>query len=146
MPGVSAARSRIVRSAGRTFLEVERFDRHGRPGRSALICLATLDAALLGESTSDWTRLGARLAGAGLNYADDLERIHRLWWFGKLIANTDLHNDNLSFVPQGGFKLAPVYDMLPMLYAPLPGGEVPSRKFAPPPAPQRFSGLQRLRL
>jgi HipA-like C-terminal domain len=132
MPGVSAARSRIVAGAGRTFLEVERFDRHGHFGRSALTCLATVDAALLGEATSDWTRLGARLHGAGLLCADDLERIHKLWWFGRLIANTDMHTGNLSFVPQGGFKLAPAYDMLPMLYAPLPGGEVAARAFDPP--------------
>jgi HipA-like C-terminal domain/tRNA synthetases class I (M) len=124
MPGVRAARSRVVGSAGRTLLEVERFDRHGHFGRSALVSLATLDAALLGEGTSDWTRLCARLASAGLIDAQDLERIHRLWWFGKLIANTDMHTGNLSFLPRGSLQLAPVYDMLPMLYAPLPGGEV----------------------
>jgi HipA-like C-terminal domain len=132
MPGAASARSRIVEHSGRTFLEVERFDRHGRFGRSALVCLATLDAALLGESTSDWARLGARLLRAGLIDAQGLECIHKLWWFGKLIANTDMHTGNLSFVPQGTLKLAPAYDMLPMLYAPLPGGEVPVRAFEPP--------------
>ena len=36
LPGLEGARSRIVEHAGRTFLEVERFDRHGRFGRSRL--------------------------------------------------------------------------------------------------------------
>lgn len=145
MPGVAAARSRIVRHAGRTFLELERFDRHGDFGRSALVSLGTLDAALLGEGSSDWTRLGGRLQVAGLLEPDVLPRVLRLWWFGRLIANTDMHTGNLSFVPRDGLLgLAPAYDQLPMLYAPLPGGEVPPRRFEPPmPLPaQRTEWLQ----
>ena len=132
LPGVASARSRIVVQDGRTFLEVERFDRHGLFGRSRLICLATLDAALLGDGSTDWTRLAGRFAAAGLLVADDLQRIQHLWWYGRLIANSDMHTGNLSFRPQGTLALAPAYDMLPMLYAPLPGGEVPPRSFEPP--------------
>lgn len=55
-----------------------------------------------------------------------------MWWFGRLIGNTDMHTGNLSFVPQGKLlALAPAYDMLPMMYAPLAGGEVPVRAFEP---------------
>ena len=132
LPGVASARSRIVIQDGRTFLEVERFDRHGLFGRSRLICLATLDAALLGDGSTDWTRLAGRFAAAGLLVADDLQRIQHLWWYGRLIANSDMHTGNLSFRPQGTLALAPAYDMLPMLFAPLPGGEVPPRSFEPP--------------
>jgi hypothetical protein len=136
LPGVASARSRIVVSVGRTFLEVERFDRHGLFGRSRLVSLATLDAALLGDVSNDWTRLAARLAALGLLSSDDLSRIEQLWWFGRLIANSDMHTGNLSFHPtgpQGLLHLAPVYDMLPMSCAPLPGGEVPpTRDFEPP--------------
>lgn len=132
LPGVASARSRIVVQDGRTFLEVERFDRHGLFGRSRLISLATLDAALPGDGSTDWTRLAGRLAAAGLLTADDVQRIQHLWWFGRLIANSDMHTDNLSFRPQGSLALAPAYDMLPMLFAPLPGGEVPPRGFEPP--------------
>ena len=66
-------------------------------------------------------------------------RIQHLWWFGRLIANSDMHTGNLSFRPQGRLVLAPAYDMQPMLYAPLPGGEVPMRSFEPalPLPPQR---------
>jgi hypothetical protein len=132
LPGVESARSRIVAHGGRTFLEVERFDRHGLFGRSRLISIATLDAALLGDGSTDWTRLARRFASAGLLAADDVDRIQHLWWFGRLIANADMHTGNLSFRPQGMLALAPTYDMLPMLYAPLPGGEVATREFVPP--------------
>ena len=134
-PGVASARSRIVAGDGRTFLEVERFDRHGEHGRSPLVSLGTLDAALIGDGSSDWTRLANRLHTAHWLGADDVQRIAHLWWFGRLIANTDMHTGNLSFRPHGppaALSLAPVYDMLPMLFAPLPGGEVPLRVFEPP--------------
>jgi hypothetical protein len=135
LPGVQSAASRIVTHAGRTFLEVERFDRHGLFGRSALVTLETLNAALIGDGAMDWTRLAGRLAAAGLLSADDLLRIDHVWWFGRLIANTDMHTGNLSFRPQGTLAVAPVYDMVPMLYAPLPGGEVPATRSFDPPLP-----------
>jgi HipA-like C-terminal domain len=135
LPGVASARSRVVMSDGRTFLEVERFDRHGEHGRSALVSLGTADAALLGDGSSDWPRLARRLHAIKLLGADDVQRTEHLWWFGRLLANTDMHPGNLSFRPQGPpatLSLAPAYDMLPMLFAPLAGGEVPVRSFEPP--------------
>jgi HipA-like C-terminal domain len=139
LPGVRAAESRIVFGAGRTFLEVQRFDRHGVFGRSRLASLATLNAALLGEASADWTVLAARFQAAGLVDTADVERIAHLWWFGRLIGNTDMHGGNLSFEPHDRLVLAPAYDMLPMLYAPLAGGELPTRAFVPalPLPPQR---------
>jgi len=136
LPGVHAAHTRVLRHAGRTFLESERFDRHGEHGRSPLCSLETVNAALLGEPSRDWGLLAARLVRAGLLGDDDAAAIIRLWWFGRLIANTDMHLGNLAFRPVAGrLALAPVYDMLPMLHAPLPGGEVPLRSFEPPLPP-----------
>ena len=132
LPGLQSAKSRVVTHAGRTFLEVERFDRHGAFGRSALCSLATLNPAVIGADARDWGKLAARFVEAGLLAGEDGESIEYLWWFGRLIGNTDMHAGNLSFRPQGRLKLAPTYDMLPMMYAPLPGGEVPQRPFAPP--------------
>lgn len=60
-----------------------------------------------------------------------VEAIEQLWWFGRLIANSDMHAGNLSFYVERTLRPAPVYDMLPMAYAPLPGGEVPPRTFDP---------------
>jgi hypothetical protein len=56
-----------------------------------------------------------------------------------------MHLENLSFEPTGGrLRLAPAYDMLPMRYAPLPGGELPAGDWTPPmPLPrQRDTWLQ----
>lgn len=132
MPGVESARSRIVQHGGRSFLEVERFDRAGPFGRTALCSLETLNAAFLGASSTDWTALAARMVAAGLLGTADAQRIERLWWYGRLIANSDMHLGNLSFRPRRtAFDLAPTYDMLPMGYAPLSGGEVPARAFDP---------------
>lgn len=146
LPGVEVAATRIVQHAGRTFVEVERFDRHGDFGRSPLCSLGTVNAALLGDSLTDWVLLARRLAAAGWLHGDDVQRIERLWWYGRLIANSDMHLGNLSFRPvqPGSLRLAPAYDMLPMLYAPLPGGEVPVREYAPalPLPPQRSLWLQ----
>lgn len=52
-----------------------------------------------------------------------------------------MHEGNLSFRP--GLSLAPAYDMLPMAYAPLRGGELPSYRFDPPqPRPEEAGDWQ----
>lgn len=126
LPGHRVAASRIVCHAGRTFLESERFDRHGLNGRSPVVSLATLDAEVLGQGGSDWLRMARSLADLGWLDTVDVQRVAVQQWFGRLIANGDMHTGNLSFVPHTrGLHLAPAYDMLPMRHAPLAGGEVP---------------------
>ena len=133
LPGIASAHSRILAHAGRTFLEVERFDRHGPWGRSPLISLETVNAALLGQDSHDWPRLADGLVAMGLLDTEDAARIHGLWWYGRLIANTDMHLGNLSFRPVAGrLRPAPIYDMLPMRHAPLRGGELPAPEWTPP--------------
>jgi hypothetical protein len=45
---------------------------------------------------------------------------------------------NLSFLAAQTLQATPAYDMLPMMYTPLPGGEVPPREFRPRlPSPQQ---------
>jgi len=53
--------------------------------------------------------------------------------FGSLIANTDRHFGNLAMFDDyaGSFRLAPVYDMLPMLFAP-EHEQITARVFEPP--------------
>lgn len=131
IPGLQSAHSRILRHQGRTFLEVERFDRHGLFGRSPLCSLETLEATLLAKTSSDWGTAGELLLLQGWLTPSGVEQLRTLWAFGKLIGNTDMHKGNLSFVPGQVLQVAPVYDMLPMLYAPLAGGEVPTSSFAP---------------
>lgn len=139
--GQAVARTRILQSAGRTFLEVERFDRVGRWGRKPLLSLAMADAGLIGAQTSEWPALVQRLQALKLCDEHTWVAAAQRWWFGRLIANADMHTGNLSLQPHTPdsqasappqLRLAPSYDMLPMLHAPLPGGELPLRVFKPP--------------
>lgn len=126
--GVAAAVSHLVDvkvDVGvQRFLELERFDRVGTHGRHALLSLACLDGEFVGNATAPWPVVTRELARQKLIS----ERAHAgatlLYAFGTLIANTDMHAGNLSFVgDQGGpFELSPAYDMLPMAFSPSAGG------------------------
>jgi len=143
MPGHAVARSRILQHAGRTFIESERFDRHGDFGRSAVVTLSAIEGALIGSAASQWPAVLRMPAARGLFAADLIRRVEELHWFGRFIANTDMHHGNLSFRPRGDhFDLAPAYDMLPMSYAPLRGGEVPVKTFAVETLPLPPQGRQ----
>ena len=129
-----AADSAIYQYGGRTFLEVVRFDRHGDFGRSPVCTLSSLNAALIGTAGGNWPKKLRVLQAAGWLSDTDTSKVALIWWFGKLIGNTDMHDGNLAFRP--GLALAPAYDMLPMAYAPMRGGELPNREFSPaPPLP-----------
>ena len=124
-----AASSRIIVAHGRTFLEVERFDRVGDFGRIATTSLASLDSAFIGMGNGSWVEVANRLVKEGVLPHMLIEGICTLRWFGRLIANNDMHFGNLAFLLEPEVSLSPAYDMLPMLYAPLAGGEVPQRQF-----------------
>lgn len=141
LAGVSSARSRIVEHAGRVFVETERFDRVGLHGRLPVCSLDVIEPAFIGARETAWPALAHRLHELQRIDADALSAIERLWWYGRLIANTDMHLGNLTFHVDRTFRLAPAYDMLPMAYAPLPGGEVAPRAFRPDlPQPQQRPG------
>lgn len=125
---LSAAQSRIYQLAGRTFYEVDRFDRHGEFGRSGVCTWHELNAALFGL-TGPWSEGAEALLKEGYISAETAGQINLLEHFGRLIANTDMHDGNLAFLP--GLILTPAYDMLPMLYAPQRGVELVERKFTP---------------
>jgi hypothetical protein len=146
--GISSAETRVLQAGDRTFLEAVRFDRYGTRGRSALCSWAAFNHAWFGLPGRPWTEGGARLLERGLIDVDTSHAITRLWHFGQLIGNTDMHDGNLSFTPRGSgagstLNLAPVYDMLPMLYAPKRGVELPPVTFAPRlPLPAEREGWQ----
>jgi hypothetical protein len=132
--GIPAAASRIVEVEDFVFLAVQRFDRTESGGRVGLHSLAAIDGALYGEASGSWADMADKLIKDGLISLTDRNRIQLLWDFGRAIRNTDMHFGNLSFHPtsDGGFTLAPIYDMLPMAYAPNAAG-VP--EFEPATAP-----------
>lgn len=121
--GVPAASSRIVDHAGQRFLEVERFDRAGAMGRTALLSLAALDAEFVG-SGGRWYEVSQALVQQQCVVLAASQGAALLWAFGTLMGNTDMHNGNLSFTSDQGrpYQLAPAYDMTPMAFAPSSGG------------------------
>ncbi len=129
--GIDAARCDIVEAADRVFLEVERFDRTPTLGRRGLASLRALDAAFFGHGAIDWWRFAPQLERDGWITRDDAHRLRVLGLFGALIGNTDMHLGNVSLVlrDERPLALAPVYDMLPMRFAPTAGGEVVARDF-----------------
>jgi hypothetical protein len=134
--GLRASASRILQAGKRSFLEVDRFDRHGLLGRSGVVSCMAVDAAFFGLAGKGWAEAGQLLLARGLIGQQDADGLARLWHFGQLIANTDMHDANLAFEPEPvdgrpGLKLAPVYDMLPMRYAPSRGVELPERSHTP---------------
>lgn len=135
LPGIDAAHTRILQARGRTFLESERFDRHGAHGRSAVCTWGAINHAWFGMS-APWPQGAARLRELKLIEPETEQAVEVLWHFGQLIGNNDMHDGNLSFRPgevrgRPGFRLAPAYDMLPMLYAPARGVELPPVDFNP---------------
>lgn len=128
---LKAATSRIIISNGRTMLETERFDRVGDYGRKSLVSLSSVDGAFLGTGESSWPDAVEKMVKLNLLSREDEHHVLLLWWFGHLIGNTDMHFGNLSLhILDGKFDLAPAYDMLPMMYAPLAGGEIPLKKYS----------------
>lgn len=134
VPGLAAAQTSVLQAGNRTFLEVVRFDRHGIRGRSALCSWAAFNYGWFGLAGRPWTEAAALLLDRELIDRDAAQATMRLWHFGQLIANTDMHDGNLSFMPRQSnaaspLILAPAYDMLPMLYAPQRGVELPPVSF-----------------
>jgi serine/threonine protein kinase HipA of HipAB toxin-antitoxin module len=129
--GLPAAATAAYSLGQRIFLESRRFDRRGARGRVPALSLAALDAEYVGEGYG-WTRVSRRLHDDGLLDNASLERIAWLESFGAWIGNTDMHLGNVSLAPtDNGFSLLPVYDMVPMAFAPV-RGELPAVQLPPP--------------
>lgn len=123
--GISASSSEVLVSENRVFLQVERFDRVGESGRRGVVSIGTADAEFVGIGTH-WPSIARALAQQRRLSQLDSEAVEKITAFGHLIANTDMHNGNLGLLHNttarrgyGQFELAPVYDMLPMRYAPV---------------------------
>ncbi|RKH31540.1 transcriptional regulator [Corallococcus praedator] len=116
------------------FLEVERFDRVGVGGRRAMMSLRVIDNEYVG-SGGNWTDVALRLLADQRLSPEDTRRVRWLDTFGQLIGNTDRHLGNVSFfsgIEERMFQLAPIYDMLPMVFAP-DGAHLVERAFRPAP-------------
>jgi hypothetical protein len=125
------AETRLIEKKGRLFLESQRFDRSGEYGRLSMISLQSIDAEFTGLGTG-WPQVFAALHKKGLVSWQHVFDAERLWCFGCLINNTDMHLGNLSLAMEGSvFRLLPIYDMCSMGFAPKSGGEVLPYRFVP---------------
>ena len=136
--GLSAARGEVAEVGPQRFLEIERFDRVGERGRRGVLTAGPLDDDLYGQRDS-WPAFAERAARDGLLPPEEARRVRLLEAFAQLIGNTDRHFGNLSFFADGlsrtpSLRLAPIYDMVPMAWAP-DSGVVPALEL-PLPRPR----------
>ena len=132
--GLRAARAQCVDVEGWRCLEVERFDRIGERGRRAVVSLGALDDEHFGKR-DNWTAAAVRLMSRPFSLPSrEAAQLRWLDAFGQLIGNTDRHFGNVAFFAEfdGALHLAPAYDMLPMILAPV-NGAVAARDFRPVP-------------
>ena len=126
--GLPAAESQIVIAGGRVFLQSRRFDRTEK-GRIGMVSLLAYDAQYVGEM-DNWSATAQRMSARQLMTSQDAQQLQLLEAYGLLIANTDRHYGNISFLLEDDdWRLSPTYDMLPMFYAPVKG-ELVERDFA----------------
>ncbi|UPG93010.1 type II toxin-antitoxin system HipA family toxin YjjJ [Luteibacter aegosomatissinici] len=140
-----SARSELIWSGGRLCLEVTRFDRIGAYGRRGFVTLAAWSDAHDGERDT-WAGAASRMFKGDWVDASTEAGVRQRWWFGRMIANADMHFGNLGFFLDDALPLtlAPSYDMLPMLYRPAGNGAVVPREFQPAtPVPADMGYWQR---
>lgn len=119
---VTSAHSEIVQTQRRTYLQSTRFDRDAQYGARHVVAIAALHDEFVGGSWTNWVKTSEALAKKGLITQQELQQVATIFAFGHYIGNTDMHSGNLSFfvddVITPKLRLAPVYDMLPMMWRP----------------------------
>jgi hypothetical protein len=136
---VAAAKASVLRSEQRTYLESARFDRIGMYGKRHVVAISALHEEFTPGPLVNWVQTAEGLHAKKRITEDELRTIATLHAFGHFIGNTDMHFGNLSFfvddVIKPKIRLAPVYDMLPMMWKPDPYtglNDSPVRKQAMP--------------
>ena len=122
--GIASAHSELVQTKQRSYLQSERFDRGMQYSMQHVVAVAALHDEFVQTSWTNWLTSSEALAQKGLITPQELQTIARIFAFGHYIGNTDMHSGNLSFfiddVIAPKIRLAPVYDMLPMMWKPDP--------------------------
>ena len=119
---IEAAQTQIVESPTRTYLESQRFDRIGMDGKRHVVAIDALHSEFVDAPRRNWIHTAEVLAAKKHIAAAELSAIARIFAFGQYIGNSDMHFGNLSFfvdeIERPTLTLAPVYDMLPMMWRP----------------------------
>ena len=92
---IAAARTAILESGGRVFLEVVRFDRVGLRGRLPMATFSALDGDV-GMMDQNWTTVARELGRLGRLSREDIATVEILDLFGSLIGNTDKQHGNIA--------------------------------------------------
>jgi hypothetical protein len=120
--GLAVAKATALRSEKRTYLESVRFDRVGIEGKCHVVAISALHDEFTPGAMQNWVHTAQGLHAKKLISQQELSTIATLHAFGHYIGNTDMHFGNLSFfvddVIKPKIRLAPVYDMLPMMWRP----------------------------
>jgi HipA-like C-terminal domain len=120
---VLSARTELIQTKLRTHLKVARFDRD-IAGMMHVVSLEAIHNEFVKGSYDNWVRTSQALHAKKLISSQELSQIATIFAFGHYIGNTDMHSGNLSFfvddVIKPKIRLAPVYDMLPMMWRPDP--------------------------
>jgi serine/threonine-protein kinase HipA len=120
--GIHCAASTAVPTLGGHVVVIERFDRaasqrlHCLSAKSVLLCGADPHFPPLGElsypAMADFIRQFSRPE----TQSEDRKELFRRMVFNILIENTDDHEKNHAFILDSGYwRLAPAYDMLPLM-------------------------------
>lgn len=133
----------VLPGGNRGGLMLPRFDREpllGRRGASTLYWLALSRD----EFEKSAPAVMNSLAADGLVSEDDARTVSLVHEFSTAIGNNDAHlgNYGLTFDSQGKAKLAPLYDVTPMVFAPH-ADELPDSRVVPraTPPPERVAPL-----
>ncbi len=120
--GVDSARTQIIQSTQRTYLQSKRFDRIGPIDKRHVVAASAVHDEFVKTPRQHWVSTCQALVAQKLLPAKDLHTVACTYLFGQYIGNSDMHFGNLSFfvddVTQPQFTITPVYDMLPMQWRP----------------------------
>jgi hypothetical protein len=134
--GVNAARSKAKSGMGQMLLVVERFDRTPPRGRVGVGTLYFLALERWGDMEVSGPEVLARLHREGAVDVASVETCTLVHSFSAAIGNNDAHLGNyaLMFDDDGRASLAPIYDVLPMIFAPR-NDELPDQWITPRSTP-----------
>ena len=142
--GVACADTQIVETDTRTYLLSRRFDRSALFGYRHLVAAAAVHDHFVRAPRQHWVGTCRALQGQALLSPEGVDTAARAYLFGQFIGNTDMHFGNLSFfvedVTRPRFEVAPIYDMLPMMWRPsIHSGHLDADPLRQPPALAGFA-------
>jgi serine/threonine protein kinase HipA of HipAB toxin-antitoxin module len=120
--GIEVARTEILHTTQRTYLQSQRFDRMGPHHKRHMVAAEAIHNEFVKTPRQHWIGTCEALVKQNLLSSNDARTVALSYLFGKFIGNTDMHFGNLSFfvddVVKPQFVPTPVYDMLPMMWRP----------------------------